>query len=130
MPVPLVPTSSIQEPQYHLNENDLERFLGKKKKDPQVFAKNQDAELLINIWEKSSKTKDGKHITASATIDELSKLEYGGFIKLDNDKKAFSLTGLGKNVLKIRVLGEGNNFLKSRKKKNYKEIMASNGDNS
>jgi len=90
-----------------------------------VTASDKDAELLMKIWTQSKKLKDYTYkISSELSSRDFMRLKTGGLVVGDMQK--CEITGRGKKMITVMTLGEGNAFLKTKKKKSYTEILASN----
>jgi hypothetical protein len=107
--------------------NDFYSFLFNEKPETKktVFASNQDADLIMKIWNNGIKDKNGKFKVPAeaATTSDIMRLKASGFLEGANEMLSF--TRKAKMIITTMSLGENNTFLKSQKKKNYTEILAS-----
>ena len=108
--------------------NQIQTIPGKKT----VMASNQDASVLYEIWLNGNKMGDFKYKITEAfnnkaiSTQDIMRLKTRGFITSafgDSDEVEFTLKG--RSIIKTMSLGEPNKFLKSKKTKNYSEILAS-----
>jgi hypothetical protein len=97
-----------------------------KKNGLEVLASNNDADLLVEIWNETEKVGDEIYkLKESSKIskDDIQRLKQRGLISEDNQKLSF--TNRAKTIITTMALGENNKFLKDQKSKKYTEILAS-----
>lgn len=125
MPIPINPQhESLHNNDMNIDTDILSKLLDTGNKKKKVHASKENMELLINMW-KNCKSENGKiKIDSSINNSDIRNLEYFGLIEYNESEKTVTLTSNGKYVLKTQVLSESNNFLKTKKQKNYKEIIA------
>lgn len=124
MPLPIRPISLSKEKQEPI---DYSFLLSSPANSPLTTktASNQDANLLMSFWKKIKNIENTENIKmSSVNKKEFESLKAKGY--LDGTAENYSFTAKGKNVIKVMVLAEDNNFLKSKKPKTYLEILASN----
>ena len=97
-----------------------------KKNGLEVLASNNDADLLVEIWNGSEKVGDEIYKlkeNSKISKDDIQRLKQRGLISEDNQKLSF--TNRAKTIITTMALGENNKFLKDQKCKKYTEILAS-----
>jgi hypothetical protein len=98
------------------------------------LASDEDADLLLDVWNKSSIIANGSNIedkTYKITdVDSMSinRLKNAGLITGAGDGTRIKFTGRAASVIKTIVLSETNQFLKRSVKKPYSLIMAENNN--
>jgi len=94
-----------------------------------IIASNHDASILYEIWLNGEKIGDHKYriadVVANKTITsrDVMSLKARGFVTGGPEEIEF--TQKGRSIITTMALGESNAFLKSKKVKNYSEILAS-----
>jgi hypothetical protein len=90
-----------------------------------VTACDNDAKTLMEIWTNAEKENEYYKISSKINVSyrDVMRLRTNGLLTGTNEK--VQLTDRAKSVIRTMVLGENNNFLKSKKQKSYTEIMAS-----
>ena len=90
---------------------------------------DNDADLIFNLWEKSSIIRDAGNIEdriykvpSNVSTNEILRLKSRGLLYGEKDQVRF--TSHAAKIIKMMVLAEGNSFSKKSVKKPYSVILA------